>query len=71
METQYLVINKNKDADMLPFSKQFVLFQKKDSAIRYAKCLGYEENFMGVSNTPGMASVWVAGDVNVMILPID
>ena len=69
-ETYYLVINKNDESQYLPYDKQFQLFTTKEAALIHAKSIGYEENFIGVSDKPGVVSVWMAGDVNVMILPI-
>lgn len=66
----YLVINRNKGSQALRFSEQFRVFTLKSLAIQHAKSIGYEESFIPISDHPGMASLWKAGDVDVMVIPL-
>lgn len=69
-DIHYLVINRNKGSQALRFSEQYRVFTSKTAAIQHAKSIGYEETFIPVSDHPGMASLWKAGDVDVMVIPL-
>lgn len=69
-QIHYLVINRNKGSQSLRFSEQFRVFTSKPLAIQHAKSIGYEDSFIPVSDHPGIASLWKAGDVDVMVIPL-
>lgn len=67
---QYLVINNNKNA-ICSFADQYQLFNDREEAIKQFVKIGGDANAwgMGLSDTPGTASVQKGGDIDVMFLP--
>ena len=64
----WIVINNTKGS-LLRHDEKYRLFDDKDKAVKYAESLGYVSDFFGISDKPGMASVYMAGGVDILILP--
>jgi hypothetical protein len=68
----YLVINQPKNNIELPFKEQYRVFLDANMALDHAVSSGMEDQFgLGVSKKIGVKTVYIAGDVNISILPVE
>ena len=68
----WIVINNNKN-QLVSHADKYRLFDDKTKAYHHARSLGFETMFGDgvdeISNKYGMASVYMCGEVDILILP--
>ena len=67
-----LLVNKNADARLAPYDKQYRLFEGWKPALAAAREVGWEDPFgMGINQKRGIGNIYKCGEIDLMLIALE